>query len=289
MVTKVQQDWNDEASSIMAAVSLMELAREKGPADPLGQQELAVAGLVWRAMRDDRVEFAFQSVRNASNPDVVLYHECLARLTDEEGREVSPGEFIPALEAIGLVRLFDRYVVRRVVELLHKHATVQLGVNISALSAIDDELWAPTFDFLSARPEIACRLVVEITETAAVDLLKSRIFAQRLRRTGCRIAVDDFGAGYSFRTGVAVARADIVKIDASCISKISQGICSPVDLDAFVACASRFASCLIIEGVETAEDFALARQAGIEWVQGYWLGQPLRQSLWEEQQARSRV
>lgn len=266
---------NAEKALISEAVTPIRPVR-RGRAIHSVEEADRVAELVWKAMRDDRIELAFQGVCDTANSDVILYHECLARLTDEDGTPVSPAKFIPALESIGLIHLFDRYVFRLVVALLDKHPNTTLGVNVSALSVGDNVLWAPTFIFLLSRPDIAHRLVVEITETAPVNIEDARAFARRLRETGCRIAIDDFGAGYSLENGMAAGHADIIKIDASWLAKVSQGICSPADFNSFIAFASGLAPCVIVEGVETNADYELARRARIEWVQGYWFGKPSR-------------
>jgi EAL domain-containing protein (putative c-di-GMP-specific phosphodiesterase class I) len=264
--------WSVEKVGIPSAAHWLE-------AQVIGRDELAVAELAWRAMRDDRIEFAFQAVCSATDSRVVLYHECLARLVDDGGQEISPAEFIPALKAAGLTRMFDRRIVGRVIALLEKHPDVTLGVNISALSVSGDELWAPIQILLSSRPDLACRLIVEITETESVDPVAASGFVRRLRQSGCRVAIDDFGAGYSFSTAKAIVRADIVKIDGSWIAKVAQGKCSSADFGGLVSLARGFASCVVVEGIETEADLKLVRCVEAEWVQGYWFGKPSRSAL----------
>jgi EAL domain-containing protein (putative c-di-GMP-specific phosphodiesterase class I) len=237
------------------------------------QTELRMAEVVWQAMRDDAIRFTFQRVRHTTVASVTLYHECLARVSDEDGREISPSKFIPVLEAMGLIRIFDRYVVGRVVKLLGQRVDVSLGVNVSALSAVDDELWAPTLIFLATRPDIAHRLVVEITETSEVDPISARAFVAHLRRVGCRVAIDDFGVGYSLNSALAIAQADIIKIDASWMLRARQGDCLAADIKDVVTFASNLGSRMVLEGIETVADLELGHRIGVEWVQGYLFGQ----------------
>jgi EAL domain-containing protein (putative c-di-GMP-specific phosphodiesterase class I) len=230
--------------------------------------------LVWSAVREGRAEFAFQPICHSADRSALLYCECLVRCTDENSRVMSPAEFIPDLERSGEIRRFDFYVVQRAVALLDKRPEVRLGINVSALSAVADPLWDPVFIWLSDRPDIARRLVVEITETAPVDPVGASAFARSLQQIGCRVAVDDFGAGYSLQAAMAVEQVDIVKIDASFIAGVELSADALRRFDAIVALASKFVDCIVVEGVENAGDLSLARGAGIEWVQGYYFGRP---------------
>jgi EAL domain-containing protein (putative c-di-GMP-specific phosphodiesterase class I) len=187
---------------------------------------------------------------------------------------MSPAEFIPDLERSGQIRPFDFQVFQRAMALLDEHPDVELGVNVSALSAVGDSLWDAAFLSLSDRPDVARRLVVEITETAPVDPEGARAFARRLQQVGCRVAVDDFGAGYSLQAATAMEHIDIVKIDASFIGRIGRSESASCQFDAIVALASKFSDCIIVEGVENEGDLPLVRGAGIEWVQGYYFGRP---------------
>jgi EAL domain-containing protein (putative c-di-GMP-specific phosphodiesterase class I) len=243
-----------------------------------GAEDLDVSERVWDALRDDRIDLVFQPVCHAMNSSAPLYYECLVRCQDQDGPGMLPAEFIPALERSGLVRLFDRHVFRRVVTLLDQHPGITLGVNISALSAVADVLWDPVLVFLAGRADIARRLVVEITETVPVDPRRAGTFVRRMQELGCRVAVDDFGAGYSLAAAVAIGSVDIIKIDASLIHGINRGDFPLSRLDEVVELASAFADCVVVEGVEHEKDVSLASRAGAEWVQGYHFGLPTHES-----------
>ena len=94
--------------------------------------------LVWSAVREGRVEFAFQPICHSADRGAVLYYECLVRCVDENSRVISPVEFIPDLERSGEIRLFDVHVFQRAVALLGEYPGLTLGVNVSALSAVGD-------------------------------------------------------------------------------------------------------------------------------------------------------
>src|SRR5262249_25228497 len=148
------------------------------------------------------IELFCQPVCSVGDLGEVRYFECLARLLREDRQTlVCPGHFIPSLERLGMMQCLDRHVVTRVFELLKMHTNVHLGVNISAQSAVEDEWWESTLLDLATMPDVAQRLVIEITETAPLHAATGHAFVKRLRKLGCCVAIDDFGAGCGVETG----------------------------------------------------------------------------------------
>jgi EAL domain-containing protein (putative c-di-GMP-specific phosphodiesterase class I) len=232
------------------------------------------ATVLYDAMLEGRISLAVQPVVDIQSMHVQLYGECLARLCGPDGSNVSPGNFVPALERLNLCRHFDQFMVRRVIGLLRRNPSMSLAVNVSGQSVRHDVLWAATLLDLASELEIARRLVIEITETAPVPLSKGRMLIARLRRLGCRIAIDDFGAGYGVQTGMEIDTPDIIKIDGSVLRRARQGGRDFRRLQKLVALASNMATSVVIEGVESRSDLELARDVGARWVQGQHVGSP---------------
>ena len=156
----------------------------------------AVGAAVEAALREDRLLFAFQPVVCAAMGKVD-YFECLLRMRDAEGDIVSGAEFITIAEELGWIGLIDRYVLRKTVQELATNPQVRLGLNISGITVCDRPWLRSLTSLLRHRRDIACRLVVEITETAALgEVAASARFVDTLRQAGCRVALDDFGAGH---------------------------------------------------------------------------------------------
>ena len=129
--------------------------------------ELSVGAAVEAALREDRLLFAFQPVVCAATGKVD-YFECLLRMRDENGEIVSGGEFITIVEELGWIGLIDRYVLEKTVWELAADPEVRLGFNISGMTAGDRPWLRSLTGLLRDRHDIALRLVVEITETAAM-------------------------------------------------------------------------------------------------------------------------
>jgi EAL domain-containing protein (putative c-di-GMP-specific phosphodiesterase class I) len=227
------------------------------------------------AMREGRLQFAFQPVCNIRDHTRVLYWESLVRLkTDDSARIIFPGSFIPAMEKLGMMREFDRYVVKHIIDRLRANPDLRLGCNISAQSAIDDGWWTDVFGELERDSNLAARLVVEVTETAPLVVGKGRAFANRLRRTGCSLAIDDFGVKFGVLTSMELQYPDVVKIDGSFISRARKERADAKRLASIVSLAMEFCDTVVVEGVESAEDLQIASESGVHWVQGYYFGKP---------------
>ena len=198
----------------------------------------------------------------------VLYRECLARLNvrDQVRR---PDSFLPQLEAMGLMRWFDRLVMERVIDALSREGDAVLGCNVSGASAVDDAWWEPVYARLEREPQVAARLVIEITESAPLDPVAGRSFVFRLQRLGCRVAVDDFGKGYGVYTAMAIAHPDIVKLDRTLLLAAHRERLGVKRLQAMVKLASEYAPQVVVEGVATAQDLRVVVEAGAKWAQGW--------------------
>ncbi|KWA70823.1 hypothetical protein WL30_15250 [Burkholderia ubonensis] len=231
-------------------------------------RDFAIAKEVCVATQASHLTIATEPIYSIDNPDLILYRECLPRLLDGRGEPLSPEAFVPSLERTGMVRWFDRYIVRRVIRALRDQPDLILGVNISALSAVDDALWTSTLIDLQQSPDIAQRLVLEISENAPLTLARARRFGSMLRQLGCAIAIDDFGAAYGVATNIAIDRPDIIKIDSSFRRGISADTNVRSRLAGMIRIASDISPKVIVEGIEHEADIEHIRDAGAIWAQG---------------------
>jgi diguanylate cyclase (GGDEF)-like protein len=241
---------------------------------------MALGERVQRALRDGRLVFAYQPVVS-SEAAAVDYYECLLRMIAEDGSIVAAGEFVSAIEQLGFVRLIDRYVLERAVEEVKANPGIRLGFNISGLTATDRSWLRAVTSILRDKREIAGRLVVEITETAALhDIEESARFVGTLRELGCRIALDDFGAGFTSLRHLQALAVDMVKIDGSFVHDLAQNYENQVFLRHLVGLANGFGLATVAECVETAQEAAILRREGVGFLQGYYYGRPSLERPW---------
>src|SRR5690349_3643167 len=184
--------------------------------------DIALGERVQRALKEGRLVFAYQPVVN-SESGAVAYHECLLRMVAEDGGIVSAAAFVPVIEQLGFIRLLDRYVLERAVTEATQHPECSLAFNISGLTASDHAWLRLLVSLLRDQPDVARRLIVEITETAALhDIQESARFVGTLREIGCRVALDDFGAGFTSFRYMQALDVDIVKIDGSFVRNLAE-------------------------------------------------------------------
>ncbi|WP_170975828.1 EAL domain-containing protein [Rhizobium sp. FY34] len=241
--------------------------------DPMKyRMDMAAASLAYSALAVGGVNFVEQSVVHPQAAGCELYRERLLRLIDADGCILMPGTYLPALERLGVSRAFNWSVVRDTIDMLHRHDDLVLGCNISGLSVSHDPWWHAVIDDLAQNPDVARRLVIEITETALPhDLVGAFNLVSSLQRTGCRVAVDDFGAGSSTLAFVRTIGADILKVDGSYVRRQPDNHDTAGLLRHLIQLAKHFAGQIVVEGVESETDLVLAREAGADWYQGFYL------------------
>jgi diguanylate cyclase (GGDEF)-like protein len=238
------------------------------------RRNLAVGSQVKDALRDRRLQFAFQPVVRAGNKEAV-FHECLLRMRDENGEIIPAGVFVPIIEQLGLVRLIDRYVLDLAVQALIDHPTLNLAINISGLTS-SDQSWLRTLSALvKSKPDVARRLIIELTETSALtDIEESARFLSAIRELGCRVAVDDFGAGFTSFRHLKSLTLDIVKIDGSFVRNLADNVDNQLFIRNLLGLAEAYGMETVAECVETQEDARFLIGEGVKYLQGYYFGRP---------------
>lgn len=202
----------------------------------------------------------------------VIYHECLARLLLAEVFVLKGYEFIEPFEQQGCVGLLDEAVLDRALEALANNPSLYLGCNISPFTLAEPLIWQRIVARLAGRSDLAPRLTLEITESAPLSEIAD--VAERLRQVqayGCRLALDDFGAGYATAAGLAQVdiKWDIIKIDRSFLLRSHMSDFRGDDLKSIIMRASCLAPLVVVEGIEGREQLERARMAGAIIGQGW--------------------
>lgn len=282
----IERATNERAAALHAVISWQcdNLPRYRSPRDiqvdhqerwfAIYKSDMQIVAYLFRCMKEGRLAPHWQSVRDYRDPGQVLYHETLLRFS-EPNEALSPGVVFLALERTGLASTFDWLMASHVIGELEAHPGVTLGVNISAHSAHLHGWWGSVIEDLRARPGLAQRLVVEITETEPLThVADAVIFARRLRDCGVTLALDDFGTGYLSIRHLMELMPAFVKTDGAFVKR---AIC-PIDpcyaLPHIVGLVHALGGTVIVEGIETAGMADLAYVSGAIWQQGYFHGEP---------------
>ncbi len=241
---------------------------------------MSIADEVVAALKDNRLVFAYQPIIDAKSR-VAVHHECLLRMLRADGTVATAGQFIPAAEQLGPVRLVDRHALEMTVAQLYAHPGVTLGVNVSGTTAADSS-WLHSFiDHVRANKQVASRMIVELTETAALHHFEENArFVSQLRDMGCRVAIDDFGAGYTSFRNLQMLCVDMVKIDGSYVKELSASPENQVFVRTLVELAQNFNLKTVAEWVGSDEDAALLESFGVDYFQGFHFGEPTLNPAW---------
>ncbi len=244
------------------------------------RRNLAILHEIQQAIQENRLVFAFQPIIECETRGVA-YYECLLRLLRDDVTVVTAAEFVPTLEQLGYARLIDHYALGLALKELEEHPDVSLALNVSSLTATDPT-WLSKFTIaLKDRPGVARRLIIEITETAALqDIAESARFVSTLRGLGCRVALDDFGAGFTSFHHLKALPVDILKIDGSFVSGMSESRENQLVVKTLVDLAKGFHMSTVAECVESKEDVEILYKQGVHQMQGYYFGRPEIERPW---------
>lgn len=231
--------------------------------------------MVSRALLEGRVTVAFQPVVDARCLTRASFHEALVRLRSPSGTLVAPGQFLPAIEGSAMAAAVDRVVLARVIDTLRAEPEARISLNVGAATLEDQDWMAALTVAATEAPDIAYRLIVEMTESSGVlNHPAAPSFLGGIRDLGVSTALDDFGAGATGFHHFRRTRFDVVKIDGA----YGDGLAGDHDAEALVramvALAQHFEMMTVIEHIDTPRDAARAIELGVDALQGYLFGRP---------------
>ena len=236
-----------------------------------------------------------RKLRTALENDTVFFHlqpqydidhklrgfEALARMMDQDGSFISPGEFIPVAEKVGLVDKVDGTVFRKsalfIGDIIKRTgADIILSVNVSVRHLMKNDFLDELKSMLETSGLPADHLEIEITESIMIDSAeKARHCIDELHKLGIKIAIDDFGTGYSSLSYLNNFPANLIKIDKSFIDKMNTSESSKQYVAAIISIGHIMGFDVISEGVEDQKQLETLREIGCDYIQGYIWGRPL--------------
>lgn len=249
------------------------------------RQEMGLANYLARAIRENRLRLAFQPIVN-SKTGVISHYEALLRNVSDDGRISSAGALIPVAERMGMIQMIDRWVLEKVVEELRGSNKVSLAFNVSNLTT-DDDSWLDLLrSLIGDDPEVASRMIVEITETAIHrDLSKTAYFVASIQALGAQVALDDFGSGYTSFRQLKSLSIDMVKIDGAFIRDLTDNADNRFFVKTLLDFTKGFGLKSVAEFVENGEIAKMLMDLGVEYMQGYYFGRPENHRSWRDEDA----
>ena len=225
------------------------------------------------ALAHNRLVAYAQPILDLRRGEVTQY-ELLVRLAEPAGL-VEPAAFLPVAERLGLIGQIDLWAFRQALDWA-THRGVRVHVNLSGKTVGDEEAIRAMRQALDASEASASRLVLEITETAAVvELAQTLRCVETLRARGCQFAMDDFGVGFASLYYLRRLPVDYLKIDGSFIRTLTSDPENQAIVRAIAGLARGLGRSTIAEWVEDHATLEMVRALGVDYAQGYQVGRPV--------------
>jgi diguanylate cyclase (GGDEF)-like protein len=245
------------------------------------QENMRATDEILSALNERRIFIHFEPIVDIASRRPAFY-ECLMRIKRPDGSLLAVNEFIPWAERLGLVRLLDHRVLDLVAAEMIASPALEASVNVSAASTSDPDWWAGLGAMLRANPGVAGRLTVEITETAAIqDIDETRAFVARVKDLGCRIAIDDFGAGYTSFRNLRKLGVDLVKIDGAFVQNLMQSEDDRAFVRTLIDLGRRLGLKTVAEWVQDEASAAMLAEWGCDYLQGVLVGLASAERPWD--------
>ncbi len=252
-----------------------ELIRQRG-------ERLAVSKIS-RALETNRFCLYYQKIVSITSKPLVEHYEILIRMLDENGKIVSPNEFIPAAERYGLITEIDCWVIEKFFSNYHKLPDKDVlsqglyTINLSGASIGSNQFLRFLIEQFSRYKVPPQTIGFEITETAAIaNFEQARYFMSELKKIGCCFALDDFGSGLSSFAYLMNLPVDYLKIDGAFVKNISHNLISQALVEGFNRIAHAMNLETIAEFVEDETILEKLREIGVDYAQGYGIARPVR-------------
>ena len=221
-----------------------------------------------------------QPIMSLSSPHSSLNFEVLLRMRDSDGNLIPTERLIAAGEKSGRMSVIDRWVLTTTLAWLNENHTMLkhtkfVCMNLSGASLNDEKFLQDVYQMLEQNIHVVRHLCLEITESVALhDLNNTRRFVDRVRSFGAKVALDDFGAGYTSFSYLKELTADLLKIDGSFIVNMNRHPANVAIVEAIVSLARNLGMKTIAEWAEDAATVQTLIEIGVDYVQGFIVAHP---------------
>jgi len=233
-----------------------------------------------KALENGEMHLAYQPVVNAEM-QTVEYHEALLRMDKRDAGIIEDASFISLSEDLGLIRLVDLRALELAMQTLEMCPAAVLAINVTHESLESEEWFNLLHSRLTQIENAAERLIIEITESQLpLNMAETANVISRIQAMGCRVALDDFGAGYTSFANLKDLHVDIVKVDGSFCHSLKDDPRNGEFLQAIQHIAASFNVQTVVEWVEDVEVAAQLKDWGFDCLQGGLYGMPMAFLPW---------
>jgi diguanylate cyclase (GGDEF)-like protein len=236
------------------------------------ERNLQLSGLVREAVEDSRIVPYFQSILDNKTSKVIKY-ECLARLIDKNNQVLSPLLFIPVAKKIKVYNAVTKTIIDKSF-VAFENSDFSFNINLSIEDIMSSEIFNFIIDKLK-NTKTSSRVTFEILESEAVqDFKRVDRFISEIRRYGAKIAIDDFGSGYSNFSYLTKMNPDFIKIDGSLIKDIDVDRSALLVVETIVDFAKKLGIKTIAEYVHSSTIMDKVKELDIDCSQGFYIDEP---------------
>jgi EAL domain-containing protein (putative c-di-GMP-specific phosphodiesterase class I) len=226
-------------------------------------------------INDSSIYFAFHPIFSCKSGKIEFY-ECLLRL--KSGNKIlSTSELIASAEEYKYIAIVDEFVLDMAIEKLKENKEISLSVNFSK-SFIDNTYLTDKIvrEFSGENQNLASRFIMELTETLFhAEFNRTKCFVKKMQDLGIRIALDDFGKGYTSFHQIKSLNLDIIKIDGAFIKDAIENMDNRIFIESIVKIAQEIGALTVAEFVENGYTAKYLIDIGIDYMQGHYLSMPL--------------
>ena len=225
-----------------------------------------------KALENNRIVPYYQAIYNVHTNKIEKY-EALMRLIDEEGTAISPFYFLDIAKKSKQYLQLTKQIIKKSFDYF-KDKDFEFSINLTLEDLKNKNTLSYIVEMLKDY-NIASRVVFEIVESEGIeDFVQVNNFLDKVRKLGCKVAIDDFGSGYSNFEYLIKLNADYIKIDGSLIKDILVNKSNQEIVITIIDFAKRLGFKTIAEFVSNKEIFEKVKELGIDYVQGYYIGEP---------------
>ncbi|WP_294960984.1 bifunctional diguanylate cyclase/phosphodiesterase [Sulfurimonas sp.] len=225
------------------------------------------------ALENKKVTSYFQPIAPIQDSSLSLKYESLARIIEEDGTIMPPIKFIEVAKQNRIYHKLTQAVAKNTLYNVAKYK-VPCSFNISMEDIENDKTIEMLYNMFDEF-EYNNLLTIELLETEEFkDYKRVYDFCVKIRSYGIKVALDDFGSGYSNFSHALNLPIDYIKIDASLISNIDRNVQSQIMVETIVGLAHKLNIHTIAEFVSTKEIIDVVKRLNVDYAQGYYIGKP---------------
>ena len=244
------------------------------------ENEILWTGKLWDAINEDRVKPFFQGILNVNTGKVEKY-ESLMRIYENDGKILSPFAFLGISHKTGLYFKLSENMIKNSFKFFHDKS-VEFSINISPKDINDENIKKTIIKRVKNFPNPQL-IIFEIIESEGIDNFDEITdFLESVKKMGCKIALDDFGSGYSNFERISKLPLDYIKIDGSLIKTVDTNKNHEILVQMIVKISKKMGVKTVAEFVHSESVYKKIKELGIDFAQGYYISEPLPKLLDDE-------